>query len=300
MKKHFFWSMVGLVLTAFLSASLSACSSDDSNDGNDGGSSAGAIDMTKVVGRSFYKTQGRYGVDSEEKTYELEFHNTKFVHVHVYGRGFASDEGNYRYDLGESDCTFTISGNLMVIDVRTNKNYQETLRITFQNNSPVGWDEGARVTIDDIGSDDSSTAGTSAMVGYYSCAYPNAHNDFVGLVDSGNGIESWWNDVANRYRNLLSIRIVDGSTIYLLRDFIFLNEDPHDSDPELFAYKTESFYVDRTSYKVYYWMDPDPRDILKYVVQGNKIVTTGTQVHYEMEYRNGSIFLSGTEYVKVK
>lgn len=269
----------GLIWLMVMCASLGMASCGGDDDDNDGGGGSGAIDVQALVGRSFKWTQETYGGNIETKYYEIAFYNTRFVNVRCWGNGIDAD-GTYRWDYGASDCDFSVSGNTMTIHYVGTHSFSETLELTFKNNKPVGWEEGAGVTPSgNINGE--SASGTSEMFGYYSS------DAFRAYVKSraeacGNNVADWNNLINNNINT--AFRIVDGSTIWLVYERVHFRE----WDAKGYVYQTETYRRSSLTYTLYYYIDQTPFETYRYVMNGSKLVISGSSI--QLEYKNGKLY----------
>ena len=281
--KKYFLSWMSIMMMALVCVGFSACGGDGDDD--DGGGS-GDINVKALVGSSWYKSETYAGGENvETKKYSLSFKTEYFATVQVSGNGDDAD-GHYRWDYGEKDCPFTISGNVMTIEYKGDHDYQETLKVTFKNNKPVGWTGGggnSSATSD--GNDTPTSAGTAAMFGYY---FPQQVKDYgkqyadKGLPESVDieGTRGW--------------RIVDGSSIHVVE------VGAMGSDPTQKGYNCTILAKDNTPNgrgAVYYYSFLYAKEEYRYVMKGSTIQLSNGK---SLEYSNGMLKEDNYVYVKLK
>ena len=278
--KKIFMMMSALLTAVVLSVGLTACG-DDGDDDDGGGS--GGINVKALVGSSWYKSETYAGGENvETKKYSLSFKTEYFATVQISGNGDDAD-GHYRWDYGEKDCPFTISGNVMTIEYKGNNDFQETLKVTFKNNKPVGWTGGGgNADASDDGDDTPTTAGTAAMFGYYFPeAFRNSAQSYLdmGYVDNldETHIKGW--------------HVVDGSQIE------WVEMGMAGKDPTKMYNCTVIGKDTKGRATVYYFAFLYAQEEYRYVMKGSTIQLSNGQ---SLEYKNGQIVESNSVYIKMK
>ena len=285
--KKIFMSLSALMAAVLLSVCFTSCGDDK----DDGGGDDGSFSVKSLLGRSFKMQKKEGGAENiETKYYQIAFQSIHFVNVHIWGNGFAADEGNYKWDSGTADCDFKVSGNHMTIYFVGDHDYKETIELTFQNNKPVGWTETEPVQITDDGSEGTG-AGSSEMFGYYSSDYFRSSVKQEAQDINGSNITAWNNLILSNLNNRLAYRIVDGSTLWRVFERIHFRQQDIDSKYD-YVYQTESYRIDRSAVTLYYTLDKEPYETYRYVMKGTQLVVSGYDV--KLEYRNGQLIENGS------
>ncbi|MBR1547272.1 MAG: hypothetical protein IJ637_00895 [Prevotella sp.] len=285
-------SWVSILLMGFACLGFSACGDD--GDGDGGGSSN--ISPSTLVGWAFQKTEKTYGGNIETVNWYVEFKTTNFAMVHMYGNGIDED-GTYRWDHGEIDCMYTVSGNKVIIEY-TNSNTTEMVELVFKNGVPNGWSVAKQGSMPIGGQSDSSTgggsssAGSSSMFGFYSNdSFDNAvTRQITELKSSGNYEYSWWKEYVESYNAYVTgYQIIDGNTIQKVYQYTEVNTNGREPVGDKWfvpvVYKRET-HTGRSGGKsitlyVFYYYVKDSGDVLKYVVNGSTLeLSDGTKLVY--------------------
>lgn len=283
------------MLAVVLCVGMSACGGgdDDGAGGGDGGSQA--INVAALVGKTFYKTETYTGGENvETKKYSLTFKTQYFATVSISGNG-VDDDGTYRWDYGEKDCPFSISGNEMTIEYKGDKDYQETLRLVFRNNRPEGWSGGdGGSTVVTPGDTEPATAGTAQMIGYYfpDGIYQVAKNEGQRLYQAEN-TKDWTSYIDY---NDLGYRIVDASTIHVV-EMGALGADPTKKGYNAVVLASDNYTLQRKSYGVYYYAFDFAKEELRYVVKGTTLQLSNGKT---ITYSNGKLTEGTRSYTKIK
>jgi hypothetical protein len=276
---------------------VTACGGDDSND--DGGST---ISAGSLVGWAFEKTEQYASTGNVETAHwYIEFKTTNFVMVHMWGNGYDED-GSYRWDHGEVDCMFTVSGNKVLITYKNDIGEQEIV-LTFRGTVPEGW------TVAETGSGASEeggggTAGTSDMFGYYSSdSFTKSVANYINdLTSMGNYNEKSWESIEENLWGY-GYQIQNGNTINQMFERVDVNTNGREPKAEKgwtpVVYKTES-YSGRAGSKsvtiyVYYYYLAEYEKTWKYVVKGSILeLSDGTK----MEYSSKKLTQGNSSYTK--
>ena len=289
MKKVLF-GWVSMILMGLASVGFTACGSDDDSDG--GGS--GNISASSLVGWAFEKSETSVGGNVEWVNWYIEFKNTNFAIVHMWGHGVDDIDGNYRWDYGEVDCMFKIAGSKVQIEY-TNDMGTSTIVLNFVNGVPEGWSVSKRgtnpISYENGSSSGSSSgsAGTSSMFGYYSsdAFYNGINRNIKDMTSMGDYyIDNW------KYLEDYSgygYQIQDGSTINLMLERVEVNTTgvaPKASKGWTpVVYKNDSYFgragsKSVTIYVFFYYLQ-EPEKTLRYVVNGSTLeLSNGTKLTY--------------------
>jgi len=282
-KKRFVYLMT-IMMAVTLGIGVTSCGGGDDSDGG-GGSS---ITANSLVGWAFEMSDKYVGGENIETSYYyIEFKTPNFVMVHNWGNGIDVD-GNYRWDHGEVDCMFTVSGNTVKIDYK-NSDWSKEIILVFNGDTPKGWTIAKRGSGTSEGSG-SGTAGTSDMFGYYSSdvLYKVVSNEIKYLTEGGNYNSGTWEKNLEEY-NGNGYQIQDGNTINQLFEGIEVNLNgiaPKASKGWTpVVYKKES-YTGRYSNKsvtiyVFFYYLTEPENAYKYVVNGSMLeLSNGVKLKY--------------------
>ena len=289
--KKTIWMMLAMFTACVLTAGLVSCG-DDADD--DSAGSVG-IDVRALIGASFTRTDEYKGGSEniEKTTREITFLSQNTIQVQVFGFGYDVD-GRYSWDYGQKVCTFTVSGNKIIIPYSGDNNYKETIEITFSNNMPVGWKYLGGGNLDD---NDNGTGGDAVvLIGYYmdSDLMNSAKKQAEQQVKNGNTDWSYFNTM---YSGGRGIRIVNGTTLYYVSNGVMVT-DPSRSMSNVEVLKTEVYSIGNVKRTLYYYMSRDAQREHSYTLNGTTIVLdNGTQ----LTYSDGTLLTAtGSEYVKLK
>lgn len=283
-KKRFVYLMT-IMMAVTLGIGVTSCGGGDDSDGG-GGSS---ITANSLVGWAFEMSDKYVGGENIETSYYyIEFKTPNFVMVHNWGNGIDVD-GNYRWDHGEVDCMFTVSGNTVKIDYK-NSDWSKEIVLVFNGDTPKGWTIAKRGSGTSEGSG-SSTAGTSDMFGYYNCdvVYNASMRTINQIVSAGDYNVKNWQDFL-QYNYGYGYKIIDGNTICRMYENVEVNTTgvaPRASKGWTpIVYKKESYYgrsgkSSVTIYVFFYYLD-EPDETYKYVVNGSTLeLSNGTKLQYK-------------------
>lgn len=306
MKKNILGIMAMLFMTIICCVQVS-CNSSDDDDENREGKGGTSVDVTKLVGYTYYQSKD----DFEHPTnYEVTFKSTVFASVHSYGKDL-SDEGWERWDNGTVECIYKVAGNQLTIYYDNGKGLKKEFIMTFKNGEPVDWSRGDKNIYDEWSEEEREKhsylfeavdpqPGDPSIFGFYlrkrfeigaELASAEAAGDYYGLERS---LKYENNNMSSSF----GLYISDEHTIHYVVGGA--TSKGVGTNEKVFQTKTYNFREGRWTVYFYYRTDYFPYTH-KYVICGDKMLSSdgevitirGESLYCDEEW-NGDYF----EYVK--
>ena len=129
----FLWSLLAILMVTTLSVGLSSCGSNDDDD-EGGGSSSSGISIS-LVGKTFSKSETNYTEIGEKEVNKetISFITETKCTLRCWGswENIYSDgsKDTNKYDTGDMNGTYSISGNMVSIRIPGNEGYDRDITI---------------------------------------------------------------------------------------------------------------------------------------------------------------------------
>lgn len=281
--KKVFTFLTMLLIVFFSSNMMTSCGSDD----DDGGSGGNAVDVSRLIGKQYWMQKDEI---TNVCNYEVGFLSPYFCFVHKSGRDLDSD-GWDRWDLGEKELLYHVSGNKIIIPY-DNDGFESEIIMTIVDGRPEGWDltgpvESRRVSTEQF----DAKPGTPDMFGYYSQDNIRkfAEQEANEKVAHGVTAKKRWEEGFFPNPQGGSLRIVDSNTIDRVDEVVDIT-GPSKKEPA-YVYLTQQYNpksnTGSATYTLYYYFRTDYYvSRHKYVMDGDTLVMSNGR---KLIYQNGTL-----------
>lgn len=278
-------SIMAMLAIALTCGIMVACNSDDDTDeGGNNGTGGSSIDVTQLVGYTFYQRNKEIENDT---FYEILLTSSVFATVHSYGRDL-TDEGWESWDNGRVDCIYRIVGNKLTVYYDNNKGLVKEFVINFKNGEPIDWSRGDENIYANMSAEEKELysylfevanpqSGDQSMFGFYLLDSWEYDADLASAASAGDlyFLDNWDNYYEKKYGGLglFGLLITDENTIHFTSGSVKLKQ----SNAEGIVFLTKTYNVPDhgyiKNYTAYFYYKTDKYlGTSKYVISGDKLL----------------------------